>query len=77
MLAIACMAANLRRARFLCTERKITLETKNRRKTHLRRRGERYGKAPRKKRGAGVKLEGKGGAGGGEKFAKRVSIRTG
>lgn len=34
-------------------------------------------KPPAKSGGRGVKLEGKGGAGGGEKFAKRVSIRTG
>lgn len=33
-------------------------------------------KPPAKKRGAGVKLEGKGGAGGGEKFAKCKPIRA-
>ena len=47
MATIVCRAANLRRARFLCAERKITLETENRRKCVLRRRGERHGKAPR------------------------------
>lgn len=67
MATIVCRAANLRRMRFLCAARKITLETKNRRKTHLRRRGERHKKAPRFSAGGrGVKLEGKRGAGGGE-----------
>ena len=37
----------------LCAARKITLETKNRRKTHLRRRGERHKKSPPQKAGGG------------------------
>lgn len=50
---IACKAAKLRRVRFLCAARKITIETENRRKTHLRRRGERHKKSPPQKAGGG------------------------
>ena len=52
-VTIACKAAKLRRMRFLCAARKITIETENRRKAHLRRRGERQGKSPPLSRGAG------------------------
>ena len=53
MAAIACKAANLRRMRFLCAARKITIETESRRKTHLRRYDKGHEKAPRKKAGGG------------------------
>lgn len=77
MATIACKAANLRRMRFLCAARKFTNEIESRRKTHLRRRGERHKKAPRFfAGGGGVKLEGKGGAGGGENSFNHLLLRV-